>query len=1060
MKNLLKFFFIFLVLEFTTILGQTTQSSINLKQILLDANYQHIRSKKINNSEFSKTLNTNQNLINHNDYYFDEVGTLSSSSNDMFRIQQFDNDTYTGAQDIKIPLFSIQEGDINVPINLIYYTSGIKVDQKASEVGLGWSLIKGPQVNRKINIVNDWFETHTGYDSSNSNIRFIPKTIGYFRKVRENLPLVSSVGNIQLAETLPDEYSVGLKDKMRKFIFTTENNPVELTKTGIKIIPTVFSFPSFSSSQPKDFSKFNIIDNDGLKYTFVYGGVKRSAGEVMELESQSSSAILGERSVSDWKVSNIEDVLNNRYVSFEYIVNSKAEEFVSISENSSILVNGGSHERSIASYNPSVSGQGKFYVNYNLEYVESKKYVSKILYSEGSLVFNYDTSKPDYILKSIEHFDKQNKLIKKYTFNYAFFGCIYNENDLNACSQRLKLISLEESNKGLYEFSYNNLPLYSYTSTKHDFLGYHTNGQIDDNGNGLYYYPGEKEWSILPYNLPIPPKTADGQFERQKIKFFSHDQFSMYNLKVLPSTSYMKAGVLEKIKFPTGGEQFFNYEMNDFLLFGKYEVQGAGLRIKESYLKENNKIEKRIRYEYKEKDTGKSSGLLLSPPFIGYPLFAFDLGTDFTEIMDEQDSFILWNFSLYNKTNSTSDIINGSIVGYGRVVQKYDDDSYDEFIFKNDNQNYDVVSQHFSYNSTILQTPNDSSYGNFKVNNSADLIKYKNFDIYGNGNLVEKNTYNSSSGIVNKISNIYRNKEYLTLDARFPMTTVYGRSSNDGMFINLSRWNYGTYKVKYSSYFNDLISSTKISYFQSGNQSENVNYTYINDYSNQTRKVVHSNGKITEKRYLFDSNYSFGSPEYNLQNFYNNIYAKESEKIEQNGKILNKQVIKYNDFLIGQNVVPKVSEIYNETLNGEPDNSFKIISYNEKGKIVETLSNNGIPSVTIWGYNNSLPIANIIGASYSQVGGYVSDIITKSNLDIDNSSEQNLSLALDAFRNNNNFSNFQITTYTHNPLIGVTSVTYPNGIKEFYKYDNANRLFQVIDQNGNIVKEYKYNHKH
>ncbi len=37
-----------------------------------------------------------------------------------------------------------------MPINLIYYSGGIKVDQRSSEVGLGWSLITVPQINRKI----------------------------------------------------------------------------------------------------------------------------------------------------------------------------------------------------------------------------------------------------------------------------------------------------------------------------------------------------------------------------------------------------------------------------------------------------------------------------------------------------------------------------------------------------------------------------------------------------------------------------------------------------------------------------------------------------------------------------------------------------------------------------------------------------------------------------------------------------------------------------------------------------------------------------------------------
>ncbi|REC69944.1 hypothetical protein DRF60_20945, partial [Chryseobacterium elymi] len=74
-------------------------------------------------------------------------------------------------------------------------------------------------------------------------------------------------------------------------------------------------------------------------------------------------------------------------------------------------------------------------------------------------------------------------------------------------------------------------------------------------------------------------------------------------------------------------------------------------------------------------------------------------------------------------------------------------------------------------------------------------------------------------------------------------------------------------------------------------------------------------------------------------------------------------------------------------------------------------------------------------------------------------SEQSLISALDLFRNNSALSTYQITTYTYDPLIGVRSITPPSGIRELYKYDTANRLEKVIDINGKVLKEYKYNYK-
>ena len=84
------------------------------------------------------------------------------------------------------------------------------------------------------------------------------------------------------------------------------------------------------------------------------------------------------------------------------------------------------------------------------------------------------------------------------------------------------------------------------------------------------------------------------------------------------------------------------------------------------------------------------------------------------------------------------------------------------------------------------------------------------------------------------------------------------------------------------------------------------------------------------------------------------------------------------------------------------------------------------------------------------------EIYTKSNLDIDDSSEEILRQKLDEFRLKTAFKNYQITTYTYDPLIGIKSVTSPSGNKEYYYYDDANRMIRVEDINHNIIKENKY----
>lgn len=53
----------------------------------------------------------------------------------------------------------------------------------------------------------------------------------------------------------------------------------------------------------------------------------------------------------------------------------------------------------------------------------------------------------------------------------------------------------------------------------------------------------------------------------------------------------------------------------------------------------------------------------------------------------------------------------------------------------------------------------------------------------------------------------------------------------------------------------------------------------------------------------------------------------------------------------------------------------------------------------------------------------------------------------------------QMTTYTYEPLIGVTSISDINNKPTYYIYDTFNRLWYIKDYQGNILKKYDYHYK-
>src|SRR5215813_8930666 len=52
----------------------------------------------------------------------------------------------TGTPDISIPIYTLKSNFLSLPITLAYHATGIKVNQEASWVGLGWDLDAGGRI--------------------------------------------------------------------------------------------------------------------------------------------------------------------------------------------------------------------------------------------------------------------------------------------------------------------------------------------------------------------------------------------------------------------------------------------------------------------------------------------------------------------------------------------------------------------------------------------------------------------------------------------------------------------------------------------------------------------------------------------------------------------------------------------------------------------------------------------------------------------------------------------------------------------------------------------------
>src|SRR5690606_2883855 len=75
----------------------------------------------------------------------------------------FSNNLYSGTPEISIPIFGHQGKETGINISLSYDATGVKVDQYATNVGLGWNLNFGGVVSRMTNHLPDDLTSEQGF---------------------------------------------------------------------------------------------------------------------------------------------------------------------------------------------------------------------------------------------------------------------------------------------------------------------------------------------------------------------------------------------------------------------------------------------------------------------------------------------------------------------------------------------------------------------------------------------------------------------------------------------------------------------------------------------------------------------------------------------------------------------------------------------------------------------------------------------------------------------------------------------------------------------------------
>lgn len=327
----------------------------------------------------------------------------------------------TGTAGVSIPLFTIKGGEnIDIPITLSYTCSGIKVQDVASWVGLGWNLSSGGKITRVI-VDND--DLNGGYCRGSGVLaNNFTSWWGVGNLLRERVDHCTSTSNCTGCVTFdgePDLYYYEIPGKAGMFTIDQDGVAWPIPYSPIKIVLD-------------NNLNFSIIDEKGIKYTL---DLKEST-TVTKYSDVKHNGVnnITKSHISTWHLTKIKNVTGNEVI-FGYTPGS---------------------EINYSNYNYKKKSNGTI-VDKSINFRSIPYYLNQISWMNGKLEFLSSNGRTDLVnakrLNEIKIYSSNNYL-KTINLDYSSFK-----------SNRLQLLGVTESNGvdklTISKFEYNtitNLP--------------------------------------------------------------------------------------------------------------------------------------------------------------------------------------------------------------------------------------------------------------------------------------------------------------------------------------------------------------------------------------------------------------------------------------------------------------------------------------------------------------------------------------------------------------------------------------------------------------------------
>ncbi|MES2112735.1 MAG: hypothetical protein V4577_28545 [Bacteroidota bacterium] len=989
---------------------------------------------------------------------------------------------YTGKPSINIPVYTVDHYGLKIPISLTYDASPFIPSKVPGLVGLNWSLVAGGVITRSVNTIPD---DETGDGTNQATITGIK---GFLVAQPYNLYSNSTVETVgggivntdsyyqPTYELSPDLFMFNFGGHSGKFMMgldgqvhvqSDEHLKVDIQLPGIyKIIPLNYS------------GKITITTDDGYKYEF--GGTYSS----IEFSYLHHDSDFGTQIINAWYLTKVTSPEGNT-TNFIY-ANKKGSGSPEFLNTDAEFTSAPALTTDAESITKSICLRSIECRNNSNTLTQKVNFVT----SAQTLPFsNYKNEQLD----NIQVFDQDNVLKTSFDFGYAHIG-------FQSFFGRNFLTTFCEHGLPNYVFNYGSM------------------SGVADPGNMYVDYWGYYNGRTTNRTATTPANTTYDVNMQMTDPLPSGLQTDLTNAQagMLKSITYPTGGVATY----TYEVQDYKYTYNLYpiaapglILTASAPGVGGGLRVSQVTLTDGNGNTTTKQYKYVENYTPTagslpSSGIMAlrpnflilsgqtiqdqykveSEPFVtydevaevtpgnGYTIYKFT-SKDYVDEGYEQTTHP-YALSSAQRPNGTytypvrSDFV---IVNFYRKRSSRGLERGKPSLVTNYNQSgVPVSSVTYTYNLNPDRY-NDRVTSIFFPNISlqtSDLVTGRT--IYSL--ITSFNTYFFSTKLKRED---HRNYNAAGV-AEFTSTTWYNYNASNQLFEKIILGSDQSLVVEKSNHVSD--------------------YVFSGASTNVIKQMQDNNilDPVIEKQVLKRTSTSTSLLSGSLTNYQkwgsvNNIFRPSNvERIEIPGPIADTT---FSSISSGSLVMHPRYNVSNPAMS--------FLNYDGLGNLLKASSPSTAPPASyIWGYNNQYPTAKVTNASdndilyesfeegagniadpktghYSKTGGY-----SKTLSGLDNGSyllsywqktaggawnlvstpvavtTGSYPIGISGQVDDVRFcpAGAQMTTYTYDPLAGMTSSTDPKGEITYYEYDTQQRLMNIKDKDGNIVKHMDYHY--